>query len=38
MSNVKIDRVLHLRDFHLERLEEHKAIVGFAEKTEANIS
>ncbi len=38
MKNVKIDSVLHLRDFGLERLEEDKAIVGFAQKTEAKIS
>ena len=38
MKNVKIDSVLHLRDFGLERLDEDKAIAGFAQKTEAKIS
>ncbi|MBV9081901.1 MAG: hypothetical protein JOZ62_04435, partial [Acidobacteriaceae bacterium] len=38
MKNVKIDSVLNLRDFGLERLDEDKAIAGFAQKTEAKIS
>jgi hypothetical protein len=38
MDKIKIDSVLHLRDFGLERLDEDKAIVGFAQKTEAKIS
>ena len=32
MAQVSIDTVLHLQDFGLERLDEDKAIVGFAEK------
>ena len=32
MAQVSIDTVLHLQDFGLERLDEDKAIVGFALK------
>jgi hypothetical protein len=37
MSQVSIDRVLLLEDFGLERLDEDKAIVGFARKAEARL-
>ena len=37
MAEVKVDTVLRLRDFGLERLEEDKAIVGFAQKAEARL-
>jgi hypothetical protein len=37
MARVTVDTVLHLRDFGLERLEEDKAIVGFAEKAQARL-
>ena len=37
MAQVSIDTVLHLRDFGLERLDEDKAIVGFAQKAEARL-
>jgi hypothetical protein len=37
MSQVSIDSVLHLEDFGLERLDEDKAIVGFAHKAEARL-
>ena len=37
MSQVSIDRVLHLEAFGLERLDEDKAIVGFAQKAEARL-
>ena len=37
MAQVSIDRVLHLQDFGLERLDEDKAIVGFAQKAEARL-
>jgi hypothetical protein len=32
MNEVRIDAVLRLRDFGLERLDEDKAIVGFADR------
>ena len=38
MNTVEIDAVLRLRDFGLERLDEDKAIIGFASKTEAKLS
>ena len=38
MNEVTIDTVLHLRDFGLERLDEDKAIIGFATKAEAKLS
>jgi hypothetical protein len=38
MNEVKIDAVLRLRDFGLERLDEDQAIVGFAAKAEARLS
>src|SRR5215471_7833038 len=38
MAQVSIDRVLHLQDFGLERLDEDKAIVGFAQKAEARLA
>jgi hypothetical protein len=38
MNAVQIDAVLHLREFGLERLDEDKAIIGFASKTEAKLS
>ena len=34
----KIDAVLHLRDFVLERLDEDEAIVGFAKRAAARIA
>jgi hypothetical protein len=37
MAQVSIDTVLHLQDFGLERLDEDKAIVGFAQKAEARL-
>jgi hypothetical protein len=37
MTQVSIDTVLHLRDFGLERLDEDRAIVGFAQKAEARL-
>lgn len=37
MAEVTVDTVLHLRDFGLERLDEDKAIVGFAQKAEAKL-
>jgi hypothetical protein len=37
VAQVSIDRVLHLQDFGLERLDEDKAIVGFAQKAEARL-
>lgn len=37
MAQVTVDTVLHLRDFGLERLDEDKAIVGFAQKAEAKL-
>ena len=38
MYVVQIDAVLRLQDFGLERLDEDKAIIGFASKTEAKLS
>jgi hypothetical protein len=38
MNELKIDSVLHLRDFGLERLDEDMAIIGFATKAEAKLS
>ena len=38
MEKVKIDDVLHPRDFGLERLDEDRAIVGFAARAEARIA
>ena len=38
MDKVKIEDVLHLQDFGLERLDEDRAIVGFAGRTEARIA
>jgi len=37
MAQVTVDTVLHLRHFGLERLDEDKAIVGFAQKAEARL-
>ena len=37
MAQVSIDSVLHLQDFGLERLDEDRAIVGFAHKAEARL-
>ena len=37
MAQVSIDTVLHLQDFGLERLDEDRAIVGFAHKAEAKV-
>jgi hypothetical protein len=38
MSEVRIGAIVRLRDFGLERLDEDKAIVGFAEKVEGKLS
>src|SRR5215472_9864262 len=38
MNHVTIGDILLLRDFGLERLDEDKAIVGFATKAEAKLS
>jgi len=38
MDAVKIDNVLRLQDFGLERLDEDEAIVGFAKGAEARIA
>ena len=38
MDKVKIEDVLRLQDFGLERLDEDRAIVGFAARTEARIA
>ena len=38
MNGVTVDSVLRLQDFGLERLDEDKAIIGFAEKAEARLS
>ena len=38
MDTVKIDNVLRLQDFGLERLDEDEAIVGFAKRAEARIA
>ena len=37
MLQVNIENPLHLQDFGLERLDEDKAIVGFARKAEARL-
>jgi hypothetical protein len=37
MVQVSIDTVLHVEDFGLERLDEDRAIVGFAQKAEAEL-
>lgn len=37
MAQVTVDTVLHLQDFGLERLDEDRAIVGFAQKAEAKV-
>jgi hypothetical protein len=37
MAQVSIDTVLHLQDFGLERLDEDRAILGFAQKAEARL-
>jgi hypothetical protein len=38
MAQVTVDTVLRLEDFGLERLDEDKAIVGFARKAEARLA
>jgi len=38
MDKVKIKDILRLQDFGLERLDEDRAIVGFAARTEARIA
>ena len=38
MNEVKIEDVLRLQDFGLERLDEDRAIVGFAARAEARIT
>ena len=38
MNGVRIDAVLRLQDFGLERLDEDRAIIGFATKAEAKLS
>ena len=38
MDKVRIEDVLRLQDFGLERLDEDRAIVGFAARTEARIA
>src|SRR6516165_7930589 len=38
MAEVSIDTVLRLQDFGLERLDEDRAIVGFAQKAEARLA
>ncbi len=38
MTDVKIEDVLRLQDFGLERLDEDRAIVGFAAGVEARIT
>ena len=37
MTQATVGTVLHLRDFSLERLDEDKAIIGFAQKAEAKL-
>ena len=37
MAQVTVDTVLHLQDFGLERPDEDRAIVGFAQKAEARL-
>ena len=38
MDKVKIEDILRLQDFGLERLDEDRAIVGFAARAEARIA
>ena len=38
MNEVRIGAVVRLRDLALERLDEDKAIIGFAEKAEGKLS
>ena len=38
MNEVRIGAVVRLRDFGLERLDEDKAIIGFAEKAEGKLA
>jgi hypothetical protein len=38
MEAVRIDGVLHLRDFGLEQLDGDEAILGFAKRAEARIA
>jgi hypothetical protein len=38
MHNVTVASVLPLRDFGLERLDEDRAIIGFAQKVEARLA
>ena len=38
MEKVKIEDILRLQDFGLERLDEDRAIVGFAAQAEARIA
>ena len=38
MNKVRIGAVVRLRDLGLERLDEDKAIIGFAEKTEGKLT
>jgi hypothetical protein len=38
MNAVKVDDVLRLQDFGLQRLDEDEAIVGFARRAEARIA
>src|SRR5215469_1822208 len=38
MNEVRIGAVVRLRDLGLERLDEDKAIIGFAEKTEGKLT
>jgi hypothetical protein len=38
MHNVTVASVLPLRDFGLERLDEDRAIIGFAQKAEARLA
>jgi hypothetical protein len=33
-----VDTILHLQNFGLERLDEDRAIVGFAQKAQAKLS
>jgi hypothetical protein len=38
MMQVTVDAILRLQDFDLERLDEDRAIVGFAQKAEARLA
>jgi hypothetical protein len=38
MNKVRIGAVVRLRDFGLERIDEDKAIIGFAEKAEGKLT